>query len=150
MSSARFATPQHLKVGHSPRLQLLVRLFLLLTLWATIQIPVPLVIKLLIAVALLGGVIHTWRERPELGGEAVEIRLDGDGGWRLLQRGEESTVQLDALSTLSPTLGLAILCFAPTGGGRRRCYLLWRAEQPAFTFRHLSLYLRLYGVEGRA
>ena len=143
MSSPRYATPLRLRVEHSPRLRAVFILFSLLCLMALLIAQMPVWLKLLAIVVLAVVGLKTWRERPELGGEACELVLRPNGGWLLQCTGHEERLQLLGESTVN--YGVMVLGFSGDCGGR--WFVLWRREFDGDVWRRLGVYLRLYASE---
>jgi hypothetical protein len=143
--SQRFATPLRLQVNYSRRLRLLVITFFLLSLLAILLTQISLLLKLAIALCVVGLFITAWRSRPELGAEKVELILRPNGAWLLQRKDESIALQLHGQSTVSRWL--LLLCFKERDGRRRFDYLLWQVEQPPMLFRRLRVYLRLYAAD---
>jgi hypothetical protein len=101
-------------------------------------------LKLFLLIVLAAVGITTWRKRPELGGESVELILRPNGAWLLQQAGSEEKLQLLGESVVSHAV--TILVFFGDGGGRQ--LILWRREVQGDIYRRLQVYLRLYGGKG--
>jgi hypothetical protein len=142
--SPRYATPLRLSINHSPRLRAIFIFFSLLCIVALLLAQMHVWLKLFLLIVLAAVGITTWRKRPELGGDTVELILRPNGAWLLQRPGSEEKLRLLGESVLSHAV--TILVFSGDGGGRQ--YILWRREMPEDIYRRLQVYLRLYGGEG--
>lgn len=141
----RFATPLRFRVDRSPRLQVVILSFLLLSLSALWLTPLGWWLKLFATILMIALSLKVWRQRAELGGVAVDLTLRPNGFWLREREGESTPLQLLGQSTISRSL--LLLCFAePSGQGRFDC-VLWQAELSPLLWRRLRVYLRLYGTE---
>jgi hypothetical protein len=145
LSSPRYATPLRLRVEHSARLRAIFTLFYLPSSGSLLLAQLPTELKLLALVGVSVAFLHTWRRRPELGAEAVELILRPNGKWQLNRGSKSIALQLHGQSTISHRVML--LCFHAEEGRGRFDYLLWHSEQPADLYRRLLVYLKLYAAE---
>ncbi len=137
MQSPRYGTPLRIRVGHSVRLRAVFILFLSLCVVSLLLAQVPPWLKVAVFVVLIVVGLKSWRERPELGGEACELVLRGNGGWLC---GDE---KLELLGESVVSYPIAVLMFSGDKG--KRAFVLWRREVDGGVWRRLGVYLELYG-----